>query len=171
MQDIKSTIMSIPRFNLSFGNNVNCSPLSSCLQRDSLMNLIANLQFEEDGYSNSMECALSNNSYVLLCKSFYESFFGLESLPQSASLNGHDHADEEKGASILLILLLVSALIIIGLVLNNLVNIRKITKYQKRIRGMETDRYELDRMKSYELQQETVENSAEMGRINEIILN
>ena len=36
---------------------------------------------------------------------------------------------------------------------------------------MEKDRYELDRMKSYELQQETVENSVEMGRINEIILD
>ena len=152
--------MSIPRFNLSFGNGDNCSPLSSCSQRDSLINLISSLQFEDDGYSNSMECAFSNNSYVLLCKSFYESFFRLESMPQSTSLNGHDNADEGKTSSILLILLLISVLIIICLVLNNLVNIRKITKYQKRVRGMERN--------SYRLQQEKEEDSVEMGRINEI---
>ena len=152
--------MSIPRFNLSFGNEVNCSPLSSCSQRDSLINLISSLQFEEDGYSNSMECAFSNNSYVLLCKSFYESFFRLESLPQSSTLNGHDNTDEEKSTSLLLILLLISALTIIGIVFNNSVNIRKIMKYQKRIREMERN--------TYELQQE---NSIEMERINEIIAN
>ena len=152
--------MSIPRFNLSFGNGLDCSPLLSCLQRDSLINLISNLQFEEDGYSNSMECAFSNNSYVLLCKSFYESFFRIESLPQSATLNGHDNTNGGNSTSLLLILLLISALIIIGLVLNNSVNIRKIMKYQEKIREMERN--------SYGLQQE---NSVEMERINEIIAN
>ena len=73
---------------------------------------------------------------------------------------GHDNADEGKTSSILLILLLISVLIIICLVLNNLVNIRKITKYQKRVRGMERN--------SYRLQQEKEEDSVEMGRINEI---
>ena len=135
--------MSIPRLNMSFGPGDTCSPFSNCSQRDSLINLISSLQFEEDGYMNSMGCPESGGSYVLLCKSFYDNFFRMESLPQSPSLIGEDHLAHAKTTSTLMILLLVCVLVIIGLCLTNFVNIRKVKKYQSTVRILERNTFEL----------------------------
>ena len=135
--------MSIPRMNLSFGSGDICSPFSNCSQRDSLINLISSLQFEDDGYMDSMTCPASGGSYVLLCKSFYDNFFRMEALPQSPSLIGEDSLAHPKSTSILMILLLICVLVIIGLCLTNFVNIRKVKKYQRKLHIMERNTFEL----------------------------
>ena len=122
--------MSIPRMNLTFGPGDICSPFLNCSQRNSLINLISSLQFEDDGYMDSMTCPASGGSYVLLCKSFYDNFFRMEALPQSPSLIGEDSLAHLKNTSVLTIILLISVLVITGLCSTNFVIIKKVMKYQ-----------------------------------------
>ena len=75
-------MMTGPRLHLPFGPGA-CSPFSNCTQRDSLITLITSLNFEEDGFDNNMDCSHSSNSYVLQCRSFYESSMQMDNIIQS----------------------------------------------------------------------------------------
>ena len=102
--------MTGPRLSLQFGRRGTCFPFSNCTQRNDLINILNRLNFEIDGLDNSMECAHSRNTYVLLCRSFYESFaFHAENLQSATEWNATLNTIDSKDR------LLILALIICGM--------------------------------------------------------
>ena len=108
-----------------------CSPFLNCTQRDALINLILNLSFEDDGLDNTMTCAQSNTSYVLLCQNFYEDSIQGQNSPDAATLIQNMNANDWDAYGILLIALLICVILIIVLVLTNLTLISKMRQSQQ----------------------------------------
>ena len=117
-----------PRLNLPFGPG-KCSPLANCTQRDSLINLITNLDFEDDGFENSMKCAQSTETYVLTCRSFYDNAIRDESLPDPCSMSETNITSDSTERVIWMVLLL-CVLVIVCLSLNTLRLVSKLRRDQ-----------------------------------------
>ena len=75
------------------------------------------MDFEDDGLDNTMTCAQSNGSYVLLCQNFYENSIQVENSPDSATLIRKRNANDRDSYEILLIVLLmcVSLIMVLGI--------------------------------------------------------
>ena len=119
-------MMTGPRLHLPFGPGA-CSPFSNCTQRDSLITLITSLNFEEDGLDNNMDCAHSSNSYVLQCRSFYESSMQMDNIIQSRLVSQPPDTTISSN-QILGLLLILCVILIFFLSLNTLRLERKLRK-------------------------------------------
>ena len=119
-------MMTGPRLHLPFGPGA-CSPFSNCTQRDSLITLITNLNFEEDGLDNNMDCSHSSNSYVLQCRSFYESSMQMDNIIQSRLVSQPPDTTISSN-QILGLLLILCVILIFFLSLNTLRLERKLRK-------------------------------------------